>query len=171
MPFEVFIFVWETSERLTLRHSRRASLPPPAHSRNRPENPALPNRESAIDFARYLHDYLCGAGDNLSRAKSTSHASKSSSSRALSSNILHFDIYVVIFHPPDAATKKLILSNCIAVGCTLQRTGSYITFNIPVPARTKIFPAAHCSCAHTLRSHFNHPRRKQPRDKNPPLAD
>lgn len=51
------------------------------------------------------------------------------------------------FSPAGYGEKKIDIIELHAVGCTLQRAGSYITFNIPVPARTKIFPAAHCSRA------------------------
>lgn len=57
MPFEVFIFVWETSSILyfNIPAARLRALQKSSRKL------ALPNRESAIDFARYLHD-LCGAG-------------------------------------------------------------------------------------------------------------
>lgn len=55
MPFEVFIFSGACGKRpvghLTPRRSRAVDPLVSAHSRNRPEKPRLPNRESAIDFA------------------------------------------------------------------------------------------------------------------------
>lgn len=168
MLFEVFIFSTLVGNVLSgiLRLQYLARARDPSAPQKSSRKLALPNRESAIDFRAIFTRSAGGAGNNLSSHEITSHAgSKSSSSRSVSSNTFTFRYLRRNFSPTGCGgEKKLILSN---------RMPSVVRYNGLARTSHSIYPRSGTyenisgrALSARAHSHFNHPRRKQSRDKN-----
>lgn len=107
MPFDVFIFSTLVGNVLSgILHFNICAPRSSILQKYRPVKLALPNRESAIEFRGIVIPSVCGARITyLARNHESRWFQSLHLPVAISSNILYFDIYVVIFHPADAAKK------------------------------------------------------------------